>query len=419
MLPNSITNPSIYIIYVLENSSTNFIQLLGEKSKINFCLKPIKNNFNTITYIYICMINLIAMLMILAVFSIFFGFITKDMFIGLGSGFFSDNALFIHPSHEIMLDTEFGVPTLFKLLPLIFTISLSVIAIVLSEYLSTILIYFKLSRVGYNIFSFFNQRFLIELFYNRYITGIILKLGGQTTKVIDKGSVEYLGPYGLEKGLLNISNNIARLNTGVITSYALYILIGLIAYLLFNSYINSSNIIFVLLISLSLVLFRSSAYSNTAYESAFRYSSFIFSLFSNFYSNYNVKPHSFATKSLKSEIGIPEILTELSTMLPQFGDFINKFHTTVNQTGISVITDSTGNLSIDVPQNMSDDVANKITTKIGIIDRLITVKGQAINELLQKGIHLENKLKMENSNYVSQLTDKIQEFKRLNSSYNH
>jgi len=187
----------------------------------------------------------------------------------LGSGFFSDNALFIHPSHEIMLDTEFGVPTLFKLLPLIFTISLSVIAIVLSEYLSTILIYFKLSRVGYNIFSFFNQRFLIELFYNRYITGLVLKLGGQTTKVIDKGSVEYLGPWGLEKGLLNISNNIARLNTGVITSYALYILIGLIAYLLFNSYINNSIIILLIIISLSLVLFRSSAYSNTAYESSF------------------------------------------------------------------------------------------------------------------------------------------------------
>ena len=203
------------------------------------------------------------MLMILAVFSIFFGFVTKDMFIGLGSGFFSDNALFIHPSHEIMLDTEFGVPTLFKLLPLKFTISLSVIAIVLSEYLSTILIYFKLSRVGYNIFSFFNQRFLIELFYNRYITGIILKLGGQTTKVIDKGSVEYLGPYGLEKGLLNISNNIARLNTGVITSYALYILIGLIFYLLFNSYINSSNVILVLLISLSLALFQSKEKSIT------------------------------------------------------------------------------------------------------------------------------------------------------------
>ena len=194
------------------------------------------------------------MLMILAVFSIFFGFITKDMFIGLGSGFFSDNALFIHPSHEIMLDTEFGVPTLFKLLPLIFTISLSVIAIVLSEYLSTTLIYFKLSRVGYNIFSFFNQRFLIELFYNRYITGIVLKLGGQTTKIIDKGSVEYLGPYGLEKGLLNISYNISKLNTGVITTYALYVLIGLIFYLLCNSYLNNAIVIVAILISLSLLL---------------------------------------------------------------------------------------------------------------------------------------------------------------------
>jgi NADH-ubiquinone oxidoreductase chain 5 len=188
-------------------------------------------------------------LIILAVFSIFFGFITKDLFIGLGSGFFADNALFIHPSHEIMLDTEFGVPTLFKLLPLIFTISLSVISIVLSEYLSTILIYFKLSRLGYNIFSFFNQRFLIELFYNKYITGLILKLGGQTTKVLDKGSIEYLGPYGLEKGLLNISNNIAKLNTGVVTSYALYILIGLIFYILFYVYIN--NAIVTLLICTS------------------------------------------------------------------------------------------------------------------------------------------------------------------------
>lgn len=193
-------------------------------------------------------------LMILAVFSIFFGFITKDMFIGLGSGFFSDNAIFIHPSHEIMLDTEFGVPTLFKLLPLMFTVSLSVIAILLSEYLSTTLIYFKLSRIGYNIFSFFNQRFLIELFYNKYITGIVLKLGGQTTKVLDKGSVEYLGPYGIERGIWNISKNIGNLNNGVVTNYALFILMGLIGYLLLSAYIIKPVIILIILLVLSLSL---------------------------------------------------------------------------------------------------------------------------------------------------------------------
>jgi NADH-ubiquinone oxidoreductase chain 5 len=144
-------------------------------------------------------------LIILAIFSIFFGYITKDIFIGLGSDFFADNSIFIHPMHEILLDTEFAVPTLFKLLPLFFTVSLSVLAIILSEFIPKSVISFKFSRLGYNIFSFFNQRFFIELLYNKYVTGMVFTLGGQTTKVIDKGSVELLGPYGLEKGLINIS----------------------------------------------------------------------------------------------------------------------------------------------------------------------------------------------------------------------
>src|SRR6201995_4848446 len=87
-------------------------------------------------------------LMILAVFSIFFGYITKDLFIGLGTGLFIDNSLFIHPLHEIMLDTEFAVPTLFKLLPLMLTVTLSILAIVLSEFFPKILIHFKFSRLG-------------------------------------------------------------------------------------------------------------------------------------------------------------------------------------------------------------------------------------------------------------------------------
>ncbi|KNE86729.1 hypothetical protein PSTG_19907, partial [Puccinia striiformis f. sp. tritici PST-78] len=69
----------------------------------------------------------------------------------------------------------------------------------LSERTPKVLTHFKLSRFGYNTFSFFNQRFLVELYYNRYITDKVLELGGQTTKVLDKGSIELVGPYGLEK----------------------------------------------------------------------------------------------------------------------------------------------------------------------------------------------------------------------------
>lgn len=188
-------------------------------------------------------------LIILAVFSIFFGYVAKDIFIGLGTSFFADNSLFIHPNHEIMLDTEFAVPTLFKLLPLIFTISLSIIFIITSEFLPKLLVHFKLSRLGYHIYSFFNQRFLVEMFYNRYITDLILKLGGQTTKVLDKGSIELIGPFGLEKALVSLSRNIASLDTGIITSYALYILVGLIFYILTPYLYISDNNLFIIVIA--------------------------------------------------------------------------------------------------------------------------------------------------------------------------
>ena len=180
-------------------------------------------------------------LIILAVFSIFFGYITKDIFIGLGSNFFSDNSLFIHPLHEIMLDTEFAVPTLFKLLPLFFTISLSIVSIIFTEFYPKLLISFKLSSLGYNVFSFFNQRFLVELFYNKYVSGLVLKLGGQTTKVMDKGSVEIFGPYGLERKLTDVSKSINSLSTGIVTAYALYILIGLIFFVSTLYYLGADD----------------------------------------------------------------------------------------------------------------------------------------------------------------------------------
>ena len=96
---------------------------------------------------------------------------------------------------------------------------------------------------------------MIELFYNKYITGLVFKLGGQTTRVLDKGSIELLGPYGLEKGLINLSRNIASLDTGVITSYALYILIGLIFYILipYLAIFDNSLLLLILLSLFSIV----------------------------------------------------------------------------------------------------------------------------------------------------------------------
>src|SRR5258708_11363557 len=132
--PNGpLSNYDYYPKYLADNSSDTITS--AKKNKRNISVAHEGDIFMSLP------------LILLAIFSIFFGYITKDIFIGLGSGFFSDNSLFIHPTHEIMLDTEFAVPTFFKLLPLIFTISLIILPLFLSEFLSIQLIIFKFSKL--------------------------------------------------------------------------------------------------------------------------------------------------------------------------------------------------------------------------------------------------------------------------------
>jgi NADH-ubiquinone oxidoreductase chain 3 len=130
-------------------------------------------------------------------------------------------------------------------------------------------------------------------------------------------------------------------------------------------------------------------------------------------------PNAFYNDTLTSATAISEIITELDTLLPQLTNFISQFNTVVSQSGVNVVTDSIGNMDLDVPKSMTDDVAKNISNRIGVIDRLITTRGQEIRDLLQRGTDLENSLRMADSNYVSQIANKIQEFNKLNSSYKH
>ena len=135
---------------------------------------------------------------------------------------------------------------------------------------------------------------------------------------------------------------------------------------------------------------------------------------------YNIpKPYEFLSTNLRSDLDITDIITQINTLLPQLNDFITQFNSLVVKSGVNVITDSAGNMSIDVPQSMSDLEANDIGKRISIIDRLITTHGSSINDLFKKGLSMEDKLKIDNPNYTSQLTEKILEFKRLNASYKH
>jgi len=162
-----------------------------------------------------------------------------------------------------MIDTEFSLSSLINFLPLISTISLTIISLIVQEYYLNNLIKFKYSKIGYNIFSFFNLKYLIELLYNKYIVENILKLGGQTVRYLDKGSVELIGPWGIEQGLLKLSKNLSRLDTGVVTSYALYLLIGLTLFMTSSLYLEiTDSFIIILMMFIAPLLFKGNSSEN-------------------------------------------------------------------------------------------------------------------------------------------------------------
>jgi hypothetical protein len=106
-------------------------------------------------------------------------------------------------------------------------------------------------------------------------------------------------------------------------------------------------------------------------------------------------------------------------MIPQLAGFIEQFNNVVKEFDVNVITDTFGNMSVDVPSKMSDSQANHVSKKLGVIDKLINSHGTSINDLFKKGLKIEEHTRATNPNYSSVLTDKIEEFKLLNKSYKH
>ena len=206
-------------------------------------------------------------LVVLAIFSIYFGFLTKDIFIGLGSHAFTDNSIFIHPLHEIYISCEFAVSSFFKLLPFFITIAALVISIMIFEAVPSIIITIKYTRIVYHIFAYLNLKFLIESIYNRFVTYFILIIGGRTTKVLDKGLVEMIGPYGLEIFIKSLSAKLNMLNTYVVTTYALYILTGFIFFVCLPYYYKNAFILFMLVcIVISFAYYLSTQYNNNKHD---------------------------------------------------------------------------------------------------------------------------------------------------------
>lgn len=189
-------------------------------------------------------------LIILAFGSIFIGYLTKDMFIGLGSHFWN-NAIYIHPQNIQMIDAEF-LPIIFKLLPVIFSIFGLFLAIFLYHFNFKFFYQIKISNIGLYFYNFLNKKWFFDKIYYEFINQNILQISYNITyKLIDKGIIEFFGPLGLLQIFSNWSKKIITLQTGYIFHYSLLIflsLIFLINILFFSIYFNFIKIFILIFI---------------------------------------------------------------------------------------------------------------------------------------------------------------------------
>jgi NADH-ubiquinone oxidoreductase chain 5 len=95
-------------------------------------------------------------LFFLCIGSIFFGYLFKDLFIGIGSQFFG-NSIFILPKNYNMIDAEF-LPLVIKMIPFFFSLCGIGFSFLINYYFYNNLLSFQLTNLGLFLFKFFNQK---------------------------------------------------------------------------------------------------------------------------------------------------------------------------------------------------------------------------------------------------------------------
>lgn len=200
-------------------------------------------------------------LLILVFGSIFIGYLTKDMIIGVGTNFWG-NALFILPENLIIFDAEF-LPTSIKLIPVIFSISGALMSYLIYVIMpANFIYYFKISKLGNFFYNFFNRKWFFDKIYNEFVNQNILKIGyHKTYKLIDRGMIENLGPFGVSKLFYSNTMKLNFLQTGLIYHSALMMLLGTVGLFIFIGFSSwfgffiNQNLIYIFIILIFFIIY--------------------------------------------------------------------------------------------------------------------------------------------------------------------
>lgn len=173
-------------------------------------------------------ITMILPLVVLSAGSIFYGYLTKDLMIGLGSLFF--NNVYSDYHNFCLIDSEF-LPSLIKSLPFIFTCFGALFSFFLIHCFAInkqSILDFKLRQVPKTLYIFLNKKWHFDQIVNELIIVKLMNFGYLTTfQSIDKGLIERLGPTGFTSATFSLSHSFTFLNSGFLYQ-AINVLIGFV-----------------------------------------------------------------------------------------------------------------------------------------------------------------------------------------------
>ena len=175
--------------------------------------------------------NIIIVLGVLAIPSIFIGFLSKDLIVGLGSDFFK-TAIYSPLNNINAFDAEFVV-WFYKSLPVNLSMLGVFSAFFLYTYFFKFLFLLKTSFFGKKIYNFFNRKWFFDKIYNELFGQFFFKFGYSISyKFVDRGIFEILGPTGLTLFFSKIASNIHKMQSGYLYHFTFSILISITFFLL-------------------------------------------------------------------------------------------------------------------------------------------------------------------------------------------
>lgn len=168
-------------------------------------------------------------LFVLAIASIFVGFLAQDMMIGVGTSFWG-NSLFVDPIKNNRIEAEY-IPQFAKLCPLLFTL-VGILLAIKANLLSPLTSYnFWTSRNGVFLYLRLNKRWFFDKVYNDLVSRSLLSFGYSVSNTrLDKGCFEIIGPRGIVSLVTKVYKQAPRLQSGMVYHYAYTMVMGLTLY---------------------------------------------------------------------------------------------------------------------------------------------------------------------------------------------